>query len=214
MKIQTHPILFSTEMVKAILENRKSMTRRVVKPQPYQEGWAGLIPTYQFGEYSHGHKLHGQFRQRELIEVSPYQVGDRLWVRETFCYKADPVTAVISENEFWYKSTNPEVIKIDDDGSHAFRKDGWSASPWLPSIHMPRKASRITLEITNIRVERLQEIAIEDIQDEGFPLIDEYAHTEHDLRCWFHQLWDSINAKRGYSWESNPWVWCISFKRI
>jgi hypothetical protein len=206
MKIQTHPILFSTEMVKAILENRKSMTRRVVKPQPYQEGWAGLIPTYQFGEYSHGHKLHGRFRQRELIEGSPYQVGDRLWVRETW---ADMVCVASTEKGKGKGESNPHYKASSDSTELQIL-----AGHWKPSIFMPRWASRITLEITNIRVERLQEIAIEDIQDEGFPLIDEYAHTEHDLRCWFHQLWDFINSKRGYSWESNPWVWCISFKRI
>lgn len=183
--MKERPILFSTEMVKAILDCRKTMTRRVVKPQSLFEGKDGIITRYP------------------NQEGCPYgQVGDRLWVRETFCYKRDPITAITSDNEFWYRATNPEVIKIDDDGSHAFRKDGWSASPWLPSIHMPRKASRITLEITNIRVERVQDITAGDTVKEGVTGMS------------FQPLWDSINAKRGYSWQSNPWVWVIEFRQV
>jgi hypothetical protein len=183
--MKEHPILFSTPMVKAILEGRKTQTRRIIKGK----GDAGACA-----------KL--------LIEDCPYgQAGDRLWVRETFCYKIDPITAIVSENEFWYKATNPEVIKIDDDGSYAFRKDGWSASPWLPSIHMPRKASRLTLEITSIRVEKLQEITSADALKEGIPASFRHEITE------FKALWDSINGKT-YPWSDNPWVWIIEFERL
>ena len=219
--MKERPILFSTEMVKAILDGRKTQTRRIVKPQPHIHTVASGITHLSWQQRPSSTIFLSSFPTynsviEEFIKYCPYgQVGDRLWGRETFCYKVDPITAVVSENEFWYKATNPEVIKIDDDGSHAFRKDGCSASPWLPSIHMPRELSRIILEITNIRVERLQEITGNDVISEGMRLPIPVGCTQDEmLIAAFHALWDSINAKRGYSWKSNPWVWVIEFKRL
>jgi hypothetical protein len=210
-------------MVKAILDGHKSMTRRVVKfddckPFDKARDWP-YVKKLDDGTWMWSDSPEFSYPKdymKDGVKCTYGQVGDRLWVRETFCYKVDPITTVVSENEFWYKATNPEVIKIDDDGSHAFRKDGWSASPWLPSIHMPRRASRITLEITNIRVERLQDIDEEDSIKEGIlPFSPNGIAVSSTIpRKQFCTLWDSINAKRGYSWESNPWVWIIEFKKI
>jgi hypothetical protein len=215
--MKERPILFSTEMVKAILGGRKTMTRRVVKlHKPFDKSWKSI---YQDGggnwiAWDYDEPGLADFTRRAYPNgegfLCPYgQVGDWLWVRETFCYKIDPVTAIVSEDEYWYRATNPEVLKVADDGSFAFRKDGWSASPWLPSIHMPRRASRITLEITNIRVERLQNISGDDALKEGLP-----GKGKFTARLQFVSLWTEINAKRGYSWGSNPWVWVVSFKVV
>jgi hypothetical protein len=215
--MKEHPILFSSPMVKAIIEGRKTQTRRVIKPQPY-----GVLGKVRL----RGKGVRGFFS--DLAEFCPYGApGDRLWVRETFCHKVDQITAKISETEFWYRATNPEVIKVDGDGAWEFRKDGNESSPWKPSIHMPRKASRITLEIIGVRVQRLQEITEEDARAEGVtPTIGQincerlWSECRPDLpkitavQQAFSELWDSINAKRGFGWDSNPWVWCLTFKRI
>ncbi len=120
----------------------------------------------------------------------PYGVpGDRLWVRETFQYHCG--------DRYGYRA----------DG---FREnDLW---PWLPSVHMPRCASRITLEVTDIWVERLQEISYDDAIAEG--VVEDAHGVRSECPQWFAELWNELNAKRGYPWESNPWVWAISFRRI
>jgi len=194
------PIIFSTDMVKAILEGRKTQTRRVIEP-------AKTSATAKYFDPKLNNWPIDQDTGRKLN--CPYgQAGDRLWVRETFCYKYDAIKAIPIEREVWYKASNPEVIKIDGDGGQEFRKDGYEASPWLPSIFMPRWASRITLEITEIRVERLQEITPLDCLAEG--VMDDLINWKFD----FIKLWDKINAKRGYGWSVNPWVWVISFKML
>lgn len=180
--MKERPILFSTDMVKAILDDKKTMTRRVIKhPEKYE-------------------------RIRECDFCCPYgKVGQRLWVRET--WDSDCTCCNPKCNGVIYKAGYSGVIVPDK---------------WRPSIFMPRWASRITLEITNIRVERLQEITEKDALAEG---VDWYS-IENKIegigrwiegigRCQqaFRKLWDSINTKRGYSWESNPWVWVISFRR-
>lgn len=120
-----------------------------------------------------------------------YAISDRLWVRETF--SAHP------HDGFYYKSTDPLTDSIE------------YGCRWKPSIHMPRWASRITLEITDIRVERLQEINSLDVVAEGFSNGESNWLT---LRGLFINFWNSINAKRGFGWDTNPYVWVIEFKRI
>ena len=155
--MREHPIIFSGEMVRAILAERKAQTRRVIKPQPKGPCFIGQGP---YG-----------------------QLGDRLWVKETFAGKKDVV----------YKATNKDNIRYS----------------WKSSIFMPRWASRITLEITDVRVERLQDITLDDIHAEGSLIADEQGAAG-----WYMDLWDFLNAKRGFGWETNPFVWVISFKRI
>lgn len=189
-----HPIIFSADMVKAILEGRKTQTRRVVKPQ--------FLDVY--GEARQ--KAQGTPMQKhyELERPCPYgQVGDRLWVREAF------------------RGEDGKVIYAADVGVDFSTRAGYYGHAYKPSIHMPRWASRINLEITAIRVERLQEIDSWDCIYEG---IAQKRYNEHlhlmidksntELIEDFRILWDSLNAKRGYGWEVDPWVWVIEFRRI
>ena len=186
------PIIFSTEMVRAILEGRKTQTRRVIKPQP--EG----MDEFYFRDFRRdfgGRKCpHGQ-------------VGDGLWVKET--YYQDPGGGI------WYRADNDEWLQDHES--------------WRTPLFMPRWASRITLEITGLRVERLQDITQRDAVNEGVIFMGG-MFDEADQAPWcpslkdqepmasprdaYGRLWDSLNAKRGYAWESNPWVWVIEFKRL
>jgi len=209
------PILFSAPMVRAILDGRKTMTRRVVKlPSDAREVkyWTTPNGRQQTGYADPGVNYwtpHGNH-----IDPCPYGFpGDRLWVRESWCQKYEDGRAV--EGKAWYAADGNEVIKDDGDGFAETRKDGTFASPWRPSIFMPRWASRITLEIVNVRVERVQDISAGNAKAEGPTLTpDRYdpgfmiSHREA-----FRNLWDSLNAKRGYGWDKDPYVWVIEFKR-
>jgi hypothetical protein len=218
--MKTRPLLFSGEMVKAILDGRKTMTRRVIKPQPAANSdWAG-------GFYVSSPAITvavGTFNERRGVALPgdptpcPYgQPGDRLWVREgvrlntnlggvRITYKADGAHRQVPEGAL-------ELAGYGDilDDNH-FR----------PSIHMPRWASRITLEIVSVRVERVQEISEGNAKAEGIKETREgfqdgvQGFIAHDTAVSaFITLWDSINQKRGFGWDSNCWVWVVGFKRI
>ena len=224
------PILFSTDMVKAILEGRKTVTRRIIKPQPLETGdwqrqptwyWKGgkpLLRASYGADYVHTQE---DAVKRAMLKVCPYgQVGDRLWVREThYRYGHWILTGELT------KTGKPEYIFI----SHSSEVRHWDNPPekicrgrnqvgWFkrPSIFMPRWASRINLEITGVRVERLQEITWQDCKAEGITLETDLFPTvnpESKYLDRFKRLWDFLNAKRGYGWSANPWVWVIEFKR-
>lgn len=217
--MKERPIIFSTEMVKAILDGRKTQTRRVVKPQPKTidlEGkpivcWQGKNTLDFIDEIHCGG--YGDFRSRLSLRCPYGQVGDRLWVRETWA--TEKRLDNLSIAELGHASEMPIFYKADN--SRTLLEIG----NWRNSIFMPRWASRITLKITGIRVERLQEITDRDCEKEGLDnpcgyYCDEaIGHVDHQGTINnFTKLWDSINARRGYSWESNPWVWVISFKRV
>lgn len=231
------PILFSGSMVRAIREDRKTMTRRVVKPQPIAVHDLESKRKQRRGDLFIGPDIFPTGDQTNLVfalaldnattrmlgsenlcnEFCPYgQPGGRLWVRETWCRKCDDgVFAYNKEGNLdpsccYYAADGVHVVKGDGDGGTEFRKDGTEASPWSPSIHMPRWASRITLKITGIRVERLQEITRDGAIAEGCP--KEVADAQ-DACQWYRDLWDSINAKRGHGWDENPWVWIIEFQK-
>ena len=188
--MREHPILFSTEMVKAILEGRKTMTRRIIKPQPV------MVNGYYRWQPKAGYDINLEHLNINLTnKLCPCgQVGDRLWVRETWADGMNvPVLIIYKADKAWTD------VKIK----------------WRPSIFMPRWASRITLEITDIRVERVQEITEEDAKAEGTtPSIVGSDREYLKYRAGFMTLWDKLNAKRGYSWESNCWVWVVSFKVV
>lgn len=201
-------------MVRALLNGSKTQTRRAVKPQPVYDGrFAGSWKLV-------GNAGHEAATCSPLIaELSPYgQPGDRLWVRETFVqgwphdengcpaqFDADgherPMTT-------WYRASSPD-LKWCTDGENTER------TPWRPSIHMPRAASRITLEISGVRVERLQDISEFDCVAEGCTgghgSIPGYAYSATPLEH-YHWLWNSINGLG--SWEANPWVWALEFRRV
>ena len=204
------PIIFNGEMVRAILDGRKTMTRRVVKNasviiQDWDKNDKSYGPFFE-DEYGDSHKT---------VERCPYgQPGDRLWVRETFSLRDDGLV-------FSYRSDYPKK-GFWEDAPH-YGKD----IKWKPSIHMPRWASRITLEITDIRVERLQEITQWDCEAEGiigttspspvnglpYETYSAAGFKESEPKLAFERLWDSA-AKPGFTWDDNPWVWVVEFKQL
>lgn len=231
------PILFSTPMVRAILDGNKTMTRRIVKPQPPDEAKTLCGPkTYEpiaidkDGEMYPGSPIYGAYDENgEWGTKCPYQPGDHLWVRETWrCVKYDNMDGDLNYG-VEFKDGTRKYFKFDDsERYHQFGKYALKKG-WQPSIYLPKEAARIWLEITNVRVERLQEITEEDAMSEGVSWLDDacYANngwhpTYYDpdsgggpiFRDGFKSLWDSINAKRGYDWDTNPWVWVISFKKV
>lgn len=192
------PILFSSEMVRAILDGRKTQTRRVITPQPLVD----FNLRFPINWKSSMFKTTEDFAAR----CSYGHLGDRLWVRENGCERPDRSPKMMRDGA----NTWPRYMYDADDCDHAqLREWGWRRRP---SIHMPRWASRITLEIVSIRVERVKTItddgAIEEGVDRTNTSIPGYATTR------YVKLWDSINAKRGFPWSSNPWVWAIEFKRV
>lgn len=270
------PIIFSAPMVRALLDGRKTQTRRVLKPQPEHNSaglwcwppyghkvtkrtWRGFCQTDDAGVrqwFSGGHKA---------MEALPANVGDRLWVRETWATvnsECGPGWAYRADGDF----IQPEYDGHDYGAGPSFDYDKYpgeytmwcsdllAGSPghrWRSPIHMPRWASRLTLIVTDVRVQRLQDISEEDAVAEGVIRQDPTEDDEEWNRQWcaehgtepspmepvwlapgtrqgygprrndpkwgatpqfaFRLMWDAINAKRDYSWESNPWVAAISF---
>lgn len=223
------PILFSGEMVRAILEGRKTQTRRAVpelileKYYNYDDWCSAVMPQ--------GISCTRSFETQFFLNWCSYgEPGDRLWVRETwqdFC----PIW-----NGAWCGCGSKEMITRTHRPVYRATETERIPSRWRPSIHMPRWASRLTLEITEVRVERLQDISEEDAKAEGLHCLTKdgslykygigsasegiptakwpWTEWESDPRRAFAKLWDSINGKKpGRAWSDNPWVWAISFKR-
>lgn len=218
--MKEHPILFSGAMVRAILDGRKTQTRRLVglssfKPSEtpgYAWTFRGRAPVRSVAQQlRHPRGCWQDLHHDALLKLCPYgAVGTKLWVRETWglCTYTDPTD--------WCRySVHGLTQNLLEHWKVEFRADGDSESAlWRPSIHMPRWASRITLEVTEVRVERLQEITERDARAEGIDpgtSICDFAATP--ARDDFARLWDSINGARA-SWASNPWVWAISFRRV
>lgn len=233
--MKEYPILFSAEMVRAILEGRKTQTRRPLRVQPDPEFATDWRPWVIDGERQYeGKRPLWICGPRDGICEQfgcPYGTeGDRLWVRETYivesnCGLEDPSTypppfkdgrpVKWTEDPEWgaywdqchYAATDPKPELADDSDS----EDGFAN--WRPSIFMPRWASRITLEIVKVRVEKVGAIAAGDILAEG---IEDKLHQQSHAVLYKHwiDLWDSINAKRGYGWDVNPWCWVVEFRRV
>jgi hypothetical protein len=197
------PILFLGEMVRAILDGRKTQTRPVIKPQPIDTDVIDGI----FCMYDKSGK-------ESYINNCPYgQSGDLLYVRETW-------------RQAYPKMPWSEGIIYRADRFRALGMDEYTdRHKWKSSIFMPKKAARIWLQIKNIRVERIQDITEKDCDAEGMGFLHEYFcnsfhHPAYDfdetlsLKELMNAFWNSTNKKRGYSWESNPWVWVIEFERI
>jgi len=205
--MRERPILFNTEMVQAILDGRKIQTRRVIKPQPLPDParieYYGISDKYSLSDWvctSNSGKV-GIFKP--FSYKCPYGVpGDRLYVKEAWRPKAHNFP---TGYPYEYKAT------AEQDGAPV-------DEPWKSSMFMPKKAARIWLEITDIRVERVQDITEDDAFHEGvLTSTMDHPHYVYTFREGFMHLWDSINAKRDdgkYSWEQNPWVWVVEFKRI
>lgn len=217
--MKERPILFSGPMVQAILNGTKTQTRRVVKPQPTQLGFGRncIVDAYckpapfPLAYY----ERHGAYWNSSAPLKMPYgKPGERLWVRETWApgdwmvfgtAKEDPETVLYkADKSALHWDGRAMALPLD---TYAFN---WQAVRWRPSIHMPRWASRITLEITAVRVERLQDISRGDCMAEGCPFPNLAGKT--DPVAWYRELWESINGP--HSWDDNPWVWVVEFKRV
>lgn len=234
--MKERPILFNTEMVNAVVEGRKTQTRRIIKPQPvFKEGtgfhWKGAM-------YGIGSDYAETVSNFTNYSCPVGRVGDRLWVRETFCMGRIEE----DDNPFLW----PKPLYVDNyEGQDAYPiykqmvvKENIVHEDviWSPSIHMPRSASRIMLEITKIRVERLNDISEKDAIAEGVePVVVpdnipvEGGYTRDNREMWkgyknharayrdtakdsFMSLWQEIYGTQ--SWDSNEWVWVVEFKRI
>lgn len=261
------PIICSGASVRAILDDKKTNMRRLVKPQPkFPFGVARivLVPDPFHDDALQGTPAAGMGRKgpREMqwhcedfagnlvarwCGKCPYGVpGDLLWVRETWrigawdencgeiCvdYRADnfsrkewlqiPESDAVGNSEmferFWYQSCDDATkagIEPDENGQYDWDA-GASPCRWRPSIHMPKVACRLWLKVKAVRVERVQEISGEDAIAEGWPRhLDPFplVNAPDKAQQWFRRLWDSLNAKRGRSFESNPWTWVVEFER-
>ncbi len=222
-------ILFSGPMVRALLDGSKTQTRRVVNPQPEIRGGSDCVISYK----GMTHSGPAEYMLERLAEFGcPYGVpGDRLWVRETYAQRPDSrVVAYRADGEcgawsgdggggrLWLRHGGV-VAKGIPPRSDSWRGQsfglGWFGGRWRPSIFMPRWASRITLIITDVRVERLQAISELDAIAEGVDSVsmrDVPRQATRSRRDDFAQLWDMIHAN-GALWPINPWVWVVSFSR-
>lgn len=208
--MKERPILFSAPMVRALLAGTKTQTRRVVKPKMPLEQHAAIRPngTEFLVEYwPKQERTMGNFGRCERI-VCPYgQPGDRLWVRES-----------------WARTTvlgRPLTVYREGDNTTDY------GGPWKPGIHMFRRDSRITLEVTGVRVERLQDIAEADAKAEGAPSIKYNKAYSIPFRMMaggafpmeshiygYQNVWVDVHGGNADSWHSNPWVWVVEFKRV
>ncbi|HFN4141678.1 hypothetical protein ABK810_20695 [Enterobacter hormaechei] len=202
-------MIFNGEMVRAILDGRKTQTRRVMKVQP-SDGFHPTHNGYDLDLNAHWYTPgvvdkngYLQPAKKDVFGVAdenegytcPFgAVGDRIWVRETFC--------PVPDHE---EPAGCSAILYAADGNGPYGK-------WVPSIHMPRWASRLTLEITGMRVERLASVSDEDAGKEGYPANPAPYGGTMDKWLWFRGLWDSIYPDQ--SFKHNPWVWVIEFKVV
>lgn len=205
--MSTKPILFNTEMVRANLDGRKTCTRRLVKPQPDENHTYPLgfvtdstekkeVGCFEFGIDEYGGSIK--------YVKPPYQPEDILYVRET-----------------WNKGLERYMYRADYSDTEKFYQGGKEIEmKWHPSIHMPKEAARIWLKVTDVRVERLQEITPDVIKNEGIILdpkecVGKFDYTS-ELYFLFQRLWNSTIKKPDfdrYGWDANPWVWVIEFER-
>jgi len=203
--MKERPILFSAPMVRALLAGTKTQTRRVVKPQPVRNERGVLM----WGVSKHREiGFQGKDIHPDLHEHCPYGApGDRLWVRES-TYRR-PMRNLLTGAPLAPEYDGGAFTADDEDvlNPEGFDVAWWYSRRSCPSIHMPRWACRLVLEITGVRVERLQDISVTDAWAEGVPHSPD-VNPAHE----FQALWESINGAE--SWEANPWVWAISFQRI
>lgn len=210
-------MIFNGEMVRAILDGRKTQTRRVMKPQPdpcSPPRGGHWWPSNVFKTMLHVEEemQNGKGGWGGLVgDACPFgDVGDRIWVRETFQGPLFDFEQMEAYQEDSSKFQKPEFCVYKADGKPApefFDADENLHCCWRPSIHMPRWASRILLEITDVRVERLNDISEEDARSEGIS-----GSSARDVKEAYAALWRSIYGSD--SWRANPWVWVIEFKRI
>ena len=222
-------ILFSGPMVRAVLEDRKTQTRRVITPQPPPADRVKAICGSDYSLFTDENepnvwRVAGPvWAVRDIMKKEdsklrwkcPYGVpGNQLYVRETFyCddYSYPDVPLRMIQDEDW----RGRMLYYSADGDVSKQIPECEGTPKLiPGIHMPRWASRITLEIVSVKVERVQDISDLDAYAEGVSPCGHDAHRTTQWTCVFHTLWDSINNERGYGWDKNPFCWVLTFCRV
>ncbi|ATX89048.1 hypothetical protein ACSPON_001959 [Klebsiella aerogenes] len=223
-------MIFNGEMVRAIIDGRKTQTRRIVK------GTDGAVKFCKEWDIN-GEEIFVVLGEKDHTGMNPVLgaiscpfggIGDRIWVRETWSdvnLEGIPAVAYRADGDVY--SLMDDESFLDEDGAFNYDEPrvtkyhfaawysdliGGIEGDWRPSIHMPRWASRILLEITDIRVERLASVSDEDAGKEGYPADPSPFGGPMDKWLWFRQLWDGIYQK--HSFKHNPWVWVIEFKRI
>ncbi|EAW6027549.1 hypothetical protein H0Q26_004372 [Salmonella enterica] len=237
-EVKERGMIFNDEMVRAILEGRKTQTRRIMKNQPAEVGPEAPVMVRKIGA---GFQWYGADGVSSVFNCPFGIVGDRIWVRETWAILGNEDGCSVDWNDNLCRGDEKNAARIyrasceqkpGDYGLWSIPDDAdWKPHTvnekfdggWRPSIHMPRWASRILLEITNVRVERLNDISECDAGAEGVPpagsLLPDYPETfltpKGDFamaKVAFQRLWESIYGEE--SWNANPWVWVIEFKRI
>lgn len=190
------PILFNTEMVKAILEDRKTQTRRLVKPKHRSAAGFNVCFSKATGEITGVYDFDEDERMYDDPTQAPFQPGDVLWVRET-----------------WTEMPYGFAYRADGE-----EPDGWDGNDhWYPSIHMPKEAARLFLRVTGVRCERLQEITSGQAVAEGIQSNLRSPSEAADALIAFEALWNSTvrqDAMKRWGWNANPWVWVIEFECI
>jgi hypothetical protein len=207
-------------MSNAVRDDRKTQTRRVLKNPGYSDSvwWAGTPHDEKEAIFGGGPYLRIAFDEEtdlcgQRIRCPYGRIGDRLWVREVFAIEDESQD---DEARIVYRSDRMAQW-IDGErrvGEPYFLGSNYSPQKWQTPIFMPRWACRTVLEITEVRIHRLHEITPEDALAEG---IEEFAKERHLLGYYttaFARLWDEINGKRGYPWDSNPWIWALSFQKV
>lgn len=196
-------MIFNAPMIRALLDGSKTQTRRIMKVQPESEEFESRFildstTRNEIGKWCWTEPGVFVNPRRSALFSCPFgAVGDRLWVREAHSIRVEP--SEYSTGAAWYRES--------DIGRQ------WEGDiRWKPSIHMPRWASRITLEITDVRVERLNSISDEDARAEGYPGERAVDGGSFDPWLWFRNLWDGIYPEQ--SFKHNPWVWVIEFRRV
>ncbi|WP_210448192.1 hypothetical protein [Pantoea ananatis] len=216
--MKERPILLSAEMVRAVLDGRKTQTRRVIQSpaKSMQANGQKVIDYREPGDKWYGDHVFSMrnqsgtwcdYTKEQFLAKCPFgAVGDRLWVRETWTHESIDAEGGSYSPDYRVMANGQPL-----DGR------------WRPSIHMPRWASRITLEITGVRVERLQDISAKDVTDEGIKTlaesmwgpqwwVDAPQAAINDAHLQFSIIWSKIYGEE--SWQANPWVWVIEFKRV
>ena len=196
------PIIFSTDSVQGILDNRKSQTRRVIKGLGNKWHVDRLLGDWHLSEppYIKDGKLYWELQtdvdDSHVFKMNlPHKVGDILWVRETWCP---------AKRDFFYKA----------DWERNDMGDMWQ---WKSPMYMPKAAARIFLQVTDMRVERLWNMNVNDFLREGIKPICGISTAPELVGAYadkYKEIWDKLNAKRGYPYDSNPWIWVISFERV
>jgi len=204
-------MIFNADMVRAVLNGSKTQTRRIITPQPKLTERSGFEwKGYLFGAGSDDRETNRNFSH---VKCPFGQLGDRLWVRETW---STDFANYYPNDRVWYAADDNRRLDIEVvdgvRGIYSPESDVHVPFRWRPSIHMPRWASRITLEITGVRVERLASVSNEDARAEGYPADRAADGGNSDPWLWFRDLWDGIYPEQ--SFKVNPWVWVIEFRRV